>query len=184
MTGNQTTDLQLACLIASGDTDAFDALFRKYYAHLCDLAFRFVKSHDATEDIVQQIFVRIWTYHSQWLPAVSVRAYLERAVRNSALNYIKHTQLLMTAFENEPERGTGDVVEELDKRATLRRVSEAVDILPERCRTVFLLSRERGLTYAEISAELGISKKTVETQMGRALKVLRKCLGEPLSISH
>lgn len=174
MKDHSSDDLKLAARIRSGDSKAFDTLFRRYYVHLCDVVFHLVRSHDATEDIVQEVFCRMWVERSTWLPNISVRAYLEMSVRNSALNYIKHQRVVVAAAEKESELLSGDVAEEMDRRAVLRRISEAVDLLPQRCRVIFLMSREDGLTYTEISAKLGISNKTVETQIGRALKVLRR----------
>lgn len=178
----QVNDLELAERVGLGDTKAFDELFRKYYVHLCNLAFQFVKSRDATEDIVQEVFSRIWIDRFQWMPKVSVRSYLEKTVRNAALNHIKHAQVVASAPCREPESFVHDVVDEIDRRVILKHILDAIDLLPKGCRTVFLLSREEGLTYSQISAELGISKKTVETQMGRALKSLRKTLMAHLSV--
>jgi len=159
-------------------------LFRKYYSPLCDFVMRIVKSRDATEDIVQEVFARLWIDRTDWFPEISVRAYLHKAVRNTALNYLKHLQVITSWSARQPEVSGGDIVEEVANRELLTAIQEAIDRLPDGSRTIFLLNREEGLTYTEIADVLNISKKTVETQMGRALKALRRYVMEPEAGSH
>jgi RNA polymerase sigma-70 factor (ECF subfamily) len=179
MSTSLESDSQLADEIRRGNGAAFDRLFRKYYSPLCDFVMRIVKSHDATEDIVQEVFARLWIDRSDWIPEISVRAYLHKAVRNTALNYLKHLQVITSWSSKQPETYSNDVVEEVANRELLSALQEAIEQLPDGSRTIFLLSREEGLTYTEIADVLNISKKTVETQMGRALKTLRRHVLEP-----
>ena len=178
------SDSQLSDEIRKGNGAAFDRLFRKYYSPLCDFVTRIVKSQDATEDIVQEVFARLWIDRAEWLPEISVRAYLHKAVRNTALNYLKHLQVITSWSSKQSEISGGDVAEEVANRELLSALHEAIEHLPEGSRTIFLLNREEGLTYTEIADVLNISKKTVETQMGRALKALRRCVTEPTLKSH
>lgn len=173
------SDSQLAHGIRKGNATAFDELFRKYYSLLCDSVLRIVKSHDAAEDIVQEVFARLWIDRAEWYPDISVRGYLHKAVRNTALNYMKHLHVVTNWSESQPETFGGDVAEEVANRELLTTLQQAIQLLPEGSRTIFLLNREEGLTYAEIANVLSISPKTVETQMGRALKALRKHVLEP-----
>ncbi len=172
------TDMQLANLIRDGDTQAFDALFLRYYTPLCHLAARMLKSVDASEDVVQDVFLRIWTGRANWVLNVSVRAFLERAVRNASIDSIRHASYVVRSSESDLGSGRGDMLAELDNRTALENAQEAISNLPEGSRTIFLLSRVDGMTYAQIAERLGISVKTVETQMGRALKELRKSIAE------
>ncbi len=121
---------------------------------------------------------------AEWVPDVSVRAYLHKAVRNTALNYLKHLQVITSWSAQQPESSAGDVVDEVTNRELLIALHEAIELLPEGSRTIFLLNRDEGLTYAEIAEVLNISKKTVETQMGRALKALRRHIMEPAAKSR
>lgn len=178
------SDSQLADEIRKGNALAFDALFRRYYSSLCDSVLRIVRSHDSSEDIVQEVFARLWIDRGDWFPEVSVRAYLHKAVRNTALNYLKHLHVVTSWSGSQPESLGGDVVEEVANRELLATLQQAIEHLPEGSRTIFLLSREEGLTYAEIADVLSISQKTVETQMGRALKALRHSILEPVDRQH
>lgn len=175
------SDSRLADEIRLGNGLAFDDLFRKYYSSLCDFVLRIVKSRDATEDIVQEVFARLWIDRAEWFPEVSVKAYLHKAVRNTALNYLKHLHVVTSWSQNQPESTVGDIIEDIANREMLAALRKAIEELPEGSKTVFLLSREEGLTYAEIADVLNISPKTVETQMGRALKALRRSVLQPVS---
>lgn len=170
--------MQLANLIRDDDTEAFDVLFLRYYTPLCQLAARMLKSVDASEDVVQDVFLRIWTGRANWVLNASVRAFLERAVRNATIDFIRHARYVVWSRDSDRELSFGDMLSEIENKTALESVQEAISNLPEGSRTIFLLSRVDGLTYAQIAVKLGISIKTVETQMGRALKELRKRIAE------
>ncbi len=172
------TDLNLAALIRGGDSRAFDTLFTRYYAPLCRYSMRFVNSRDVSEDIAQEVLIRIWIHRDRWFPESSVRCFLERAVKNASIDYLRRLRLKESREECDSEPLTGSLVDEVEKREVYQHVMEAVSLLPEGSRTIFFLSRDEGLTYQEIAERLCVSVKTVETQMGRALRALRKCVGE------
>lgn len=169
-------DSRLSEEIRESNVAAFEKLFRKYYPSLCDFAYRIVKAHDAPKDIVQEVFTQIWINRENWLPQVSVRAYLFRAVRNASLNHLKHLRVTDNWSNEQYSSVTSNLSEDFDNKELLDRTLQAIELLPERCKTIFLLSREEGLTYEEIASTLNISVKTVKTQMGRAFKVLRRLL--------
>jgi RNA polymerase sigma-70 factor (ECF subfamily) len=157
----------------------FKTVFHTYYNSLCNYAFTFVKNEDASEDIVQEVFMKIWEGRRDLLMEDSVRYYLFTAVRNNSITWLRQKKnSAITAWDGEeifnepaPERNR----EEPDQRLMLQ---SAIGRLPPKCREVFLLSRLSGLTYKEIAASLGISVKTVENQLGKALKIIRVFLKE------
>jgi RNA polymerase sigma-70 factor (ECF subfamily) len=168
------TDSDLGA-IRAGDREAFARLFRHWYPRLAEYALRLLDSRDAAEDAVQEVFVALWKGRERLPEPDSLAGYLHRAVRNRALNQLRGRRtagrwLSMQDPEPqiEPEADTGLADRELDAayRAALAE-------LAPRGREIFLLSRERGLTYSQIAETLGISVKTVETMMGRALAALR-----------
>ncbi len=169
-------DSRLSEEIRASNVAAFEKLFRKYHSSLCDFAYRIVKAHDTPEDIVQEMFTHIWIDRENWFPQVSVKAYLFRAVRNASLNYLKHLQVTDNWSNEQYCSITSNLLEDFDNKELLDRTLQAIELLPEGCKTVFLLSREEGLTYEEIASTLDISVKTVKTQMGRAFKALRRLL--------
>jgi RNA polymerase sigma-70 factor (ECF subfamily) len=162
--------------IRQGDQEAFEALFRKHYEALCRFALRYVESVETAEDLVQDVFFDLWKRRHAWHPERSPRAFLYGAVRNQGLKHQRwadvredvqgHEALAVVAGPQDPARTVED-------RESLEVARKVIRALPPRRRSVFLLSRRHGLTYAEIATALDISVKTVETQMGRALKALR-----------
>ena len=173
-------DAELVRRIRAGDERALEVVFRSHYAGMASFVQRFVRSPDLAEELVQDVFLKLWTKREQLAEIETLRTYLFRAARNTALNYLRRVKLERRWAE---EQGTeteplttfaadDDTVEQEVATA----VKQAIDRLPPRCREIFLMSRDGGLTYAEIARSLDISVKTVETQMGRALKSLRSSL--------
>lgn len=163
----------------AGDDAGFEALFRREYASLVRFAHRYVRDPGAAEDIVQDVFLALWQGRDRPPQPDAVRGYLFRAVRNRSLNHLRSlgtrrraaAQLAAAADTSiDPDTGAADAAR---VRAALHA---AIDALPARCRLIFTLSRDHGLSYREIAASLGVSIKTVETQMGRALRTLRERL--------
>lgn len=163
-----------------GDRIAFENIFRAYYKSLYHFAYSYVKDESA-EDVVQTVFLNVWINREQWNPPGTVKQYLFKAVRNEALNMIRHKQV-----EAEAEEYVTRIFDELKRRSyseegpeaekLKKAIQEGVEQLPPACRQIFLLNRTSGLTYAEIADVLEISFSTVSTQIGRALKHLRNHL--------
>jgi RNA polymerase sigma-70 factor (ECF subfamily) len=171
-------DRELLARIRRGDKRAFDALFREYYGPLVGLAESLLRRRAEAEEVVQDVMLELWRRRETLAIDESWRAYLFRAVRNRALNELRHERVaeLAAPFVRgessvSPTAHAQVVAEELDD-AIVRSVAG----LPEPVREVFELSRKNGLKYAEIANVLGISVKTVEARMGRALKELRERL--------
>lgn len=158
---------------------AFDALVHKLYAPLCRAAFRITASHDTAEDVVTEALAAFWNRraHIRW--SVSVRSYLYRAVRNRALDAMRRDRnarhVPLEEADAVPDDRPGAVPTEPigDLERALERVVAA---LPERCRLVYVLCREEGMTYAEVADVLGISVKTVDAQLCRAVTRIRSAL--------
>jgi RNA polymerase sigma-70 factor, ECF subfamily len=170
-----------------GDREVFERMFRNYYKRLHGFAFSYVKRRECAEDIVQTVFLRIWTNRTSWDPPGKVRHYLFTAVRNEALNFLKHQKVqadseaeITETFRELKER---TFYEETPESEELKKaIQKEIDQLPKSCREIYLLNRRSGLTYSEIADHLGISINTVGTQMGRALKTLRENLSDYLPI--
>lgn len=168
--------------LRNGDQAAFDAVFRQWYEPLCRYAARLAEGDmDEAEDLVQQVFVKLWEQHARLDIAWSLKAYLYKTVHNAALNrlraantrsrYLEHNALQLENTHVTPDETSSELGERLQK---------ALDLLPPQCRLVFELSRFEELKYREIADQLGISIKTVETQMGKALRLLRFQLADYL----
>ena len=162
--------------IRLGDRDAFEVVFRTYYAKLADYANGLVRGRDGAEDVVQEVFVALWTQRERLTTPDNLVGYLYRAVRNRSLNQLRHQRMVadwQTKQAAEEPNYSPPADREAQSAEIAEAVRQAVSTLSPRCRQVFELSRDGGLTYPEIASTLGISIKTVETLMGRALKGVR-----------
>ncbi len=166
-----------------GDQSALEDLFRNYYDGLCKFVSGFTNSATDVEDMVQDIFVNIWRNRSSWHPKGSIRSYLFKAAHNQAINCLKARQSKDTVRIMDdalPSDLSTDPVEKMIDKDMSASVDRAIQKLPEKCRTAFVLNRQEGLSYTEVADVLGISVKTVENQIAHALKELRKDLRDLL----
>lgn len=165
--------------IRNDDRDAFKALFDTYYASLCHYASHFLNDDALSEEVVQELFVRLWEKRKSLDVETSVRQYLFRSVRNGCLNQIQHDKVRRLHGTRLKEALTSENPSEdfLITPEMILKLEEGIESLPEKRREIFRLSREKGLKYREIAEKLKISVKTVEAQMGLALKTLRSKIG-------
>jgi RNA polymerase sigma-70 factor (ECF subfamily) len=171
-------DRELLGRIRQSDEQAFDTLFRQYYAALVAFTESFLRSRAVAEEVVQDVMLEVWRRREILQLDVGWRSYLFRAARNRALNDLRHTRVAQRAepYVRGPESVEASSPAELDARELERAFRRVLAGLPESVREVFEMSRRDGLTYGEIAGALGISVKTVEARMGRALKELREQL--------
>lgn len=177
-------EARLIALLRSGDADAFERVYRAYVVALCRLADSYVRSRDAAEDIVQDLFTWLWANRHGFHPEHGLRAYLFGAVRNRALNALRDeaTASRVTLVQSSSATSVSAAADaELMASDLETAIQAAVEGMPPRCRQVFVLLRTQALTYAEVAIILGISPKTVEVHMSRALAILRARLGPWLS---
>lgn len=170
-------------LIKQGDESAFEQMFREHYQALCAFANSYLLDLDNAEEIVQNVFYKIWERRETLEINTSIKSYLFSSVRNACLNELKHDKVkqehegFVKATQSE---GKEDGL--LEQKELGYEINEAIESLPERCKEVFKLNRLEGLKYREVAELLNISEKTVEHQMGKALKVLREKLVHYVSI--
>ncbi len=178
-------DNDIAVSIQKGDIAAFESVFKAHYKSLCSYAMAMLKDMDQADEVVQQVFCKIWERRSSLQITSSVKAYLYRSVRNDCLNQLKHIKIKEQYIKHNSDysnMGSDSASHKLLGRELEMKVQEAIDELPEQCAIIFRLSRFEELKYKEIAEQLSISIKTVENQMGKALKLLRVKLAEYISL--
>lgn len=152
----------------------FEADFTRYYRPLCLFALHYTQSHEAAEDIVQQLFTEIWERIRQdRFDVAALKPYLYTAVKNRCLKWLakQQTVSLQESDSASLSEEEADQVAEAEREDALWRW---IDELPAECRRVFLLAKQQQLSYKEIARQLQISEKTVENHIGKALKRLRE----------
>ena len=161
----------------AGNPALFEDVFKTHFKGLHAYACSIVKDDAAAEEMVQNVFYKLWERKSEVRIEQSVAAYLYRAVYNESLNYLRHNKVKAT-YQDHALRNSGEGAG--TDPATLRELQQKIDAtingLPEQCRTIFQMSRFEDLKYRTIADRLGISVKTVENQMGKALRILRSKL--------
>lgn len=166
----------------AGDKLAFDQLFRQYYTPLVRFCFRFVADIDIASEIVQDLFVKLWTNRESLKISGDFKSYMMKSVHNATITYINkeraHAETNLRVFGSEGE--AADPSEELQGNHLEAAYRRIIDAMPEKRREVFTLSRFDGLKYSEIAERLQISLKTVEAHMSAAIKQLKEGLKDYL----
>jgi RNA polymerase sigma-70 factor, ECF subfamily len=160
-------------------SDLIKDLFKTYYSPLVKLVYRMLKNVEASEDIVQDVFVKVWNNRENLDQDKSIKSYLYRSAINTALNYIEKNKrsVQITKMEAVTDQHKGNSTEEkMNFKELESRVSAAIDTLPPKCKAIFVMSRYDELSYKEIAESLELSIKTVENQIGKALGILRENL--------
>ena len=166
-------------------TASFEILFRTYRSRLCAFAERYVGCPDTAEEVVEDVFLRVWAQRKfEDGCCESPKRYLYTAVRNQALKVLEHQRVVERWREtarahalvpgmSQPPAAADEALHADQFAAALQ---QAIDRLPDRCRQAYVLHRQQGNSQAEIAAIMGISVRTVETQLARAAKALRQHL--------
>ena len=165
------------------DEKAFHTLFQYFFSPLSLYAHRYIDDMETCEDIVQEVFYRIWRDRKGLNIQSSGRGYLMMCVRNNCLDLIRKQQIERKWMEGVLD--SQEEEEEFDLYATVeleQLFNDVLKRLPERVSTIFCMQRMEGKTYVEIAKELDISVKTVEADMSKALKFLRQELKEYLPL--
>lgn len=172
------TEKQLLSRLRQGDESAFRTLFDQYYKTILLTANHLIKDQNLAQDVTQDVFVALWKNREKLPDPLNLPAYLKRAAINKSLNFLQSRKHHIGAgpepLQHLKEK---DNPEKSQEATELKQVVQnCIDELPPRCRTIYILKRNEGLSHDEISEQLGISKKTIENQMTKALKSLKQAV--------
>ncbi len=180
---NMTTadDILLLKLIKNGDEHAFKHLFDSYFVSLCRYINIYLDNFAETEELALDIFTYLWENREQVEIKLSFKAYLFQAARNRCLNALRDRKQTTPLNEALQETLQDKDYPTLEMEELNQLIQDAICTLPEKCREVFLKSRQKNMSNQEIAEEMEISVKTVEAQITKALKRIKKFLGEGYS---
>ena len=157
--------------------DSFKELYTSLYNKVLFFARKYMDSIESSEEVVSEVFLKIWKKRNDIQINSSFQSYLYTAVKNKCLDFLRKEG--NRKFEDESalhmvSANHSNTLEIIHSDELYTKIEAAINQLPKDRRRVFLMSRTEGLKYKEIADKLGISIKTVETQMGRSLKFLRE----------
>ena len=161
--------------LKEGKEVAFDYLFRTRYKNLCRFAATFVIHFDVAEDIVQEVFEKVWKKSTRIDEGESIDSYLFVAVRNACFTFLKNKRERVDLEAVKQNLETPEEVIEFDT-PELNRLWREIDNLPVQCKIVFKLVVLEDMKYKDVADSLDISVNTVKTQMKIAYKTLREKL--------
>ncbi|GAB3989443.1 RNA polymerase sigma-70 factor [Spirosoma daeguense] len=175
---HQFADTQLISALEGGDRDAFAEIYSRYWSLLYRLAYQKLRSRETAEELVQDLFVSIWTKRNQ-TTIRELRPYLLTALRFSIINHIESLRVherFVTYYESFLSQTDTEPADELALQDLTDAVERSLQTLPEKSQQVFRMSRFEYLTIPEIAQHLGLSEKAVEYHLTRALRVVRENL--------
>ncbi|MGV3765540.1 MAG: RNA polymerase sigma factor [Chitinophagaceae bacterium] len=176
--GNEHSEQELLLRMAEGDADAFRAMYDMYYTRLCFFAASYTGDLAEAEDLVQELFIRLWRKRTD-LPQVShVKTYLYTSARNAAFDFLKSKKRQHLRQETLELADQWEALEEtaLVREEVLQQVIAELEALPDKYKTVLKLLFIEGKTYAEISALLNLPQATIRKQKERAVALLQSVL--------
>jgi RNA polymerase sigma-70 factor (ECF subfamily) len=172
------SDMQLIGRLKADDEAALTMIYRRYWQSLFKAAYNILKDRQACEDIIQELFIKLWDCRAEVEISISLKAYLYASVRYGVYRQIRTGSVKSEIFDDLIERlHTPATHNSIEHKELLLQISQVIDTLPEKCREVYKLSREECLSHKEIALQLNISTKTVENHLTKALRELRGSLG-------
>ncbi len=173
-------DSELLHLLKQGDSNAFDAIYERYWETLYKHAYFTLRCRDTAMDVVQEVFTWLWQ-HREEAQISSLKYYLKAATRFKMANHIRSGKYQQALINNlSYTTATSVDASDMTLRELKKIVSMAVSQLPQQCRTIYHLSRDEQLSHAEIARQLNITAKTVENQITIALRRIRLFIGHSL----
>jgi len=170
-------DMQLLRFLQEENEEAFAEIYNRHWKRIYTLALSYLKSPEAAQDVVQDVFVKIWMNKENLLHVKEFKPYVFVTARNLIISSLRNTIFYVSLDPDEqveeelllPER-------QLSYKESVNLLHRAIELLPPQQQRAYKLSRDEGMRYEEIAQEMGISKLTVRTHMTNALSFIRKYL--------
>lgn len=169
------TDKELKKGLRDGEEIAYKALFFKYYDWLCNYIYKLNDDYALSEDIVQDIIIKLWENRNTIVIQSSLKNYLFKSCHNQFLQHVRKEKIKLDFLDSLRWDILYEIYSEEDVTQTkINKLHELINELPPRCKDVFMKSKFEKKKYREIAEDMNISIKTVENQMSKALNYLRE----------
>ncbi len=186
MKGNRPNS-ELVKLLKKGDVVAFDAIYNKYCRKLHGFVLMYLKQEEDAEEIVQEVFIKIWNSRDKIDVYASFESFLFTIAYNATMSLLRKRMTEAKSREYlksvQQIEGAEEVIEELQFKELNDQLESLLERLTPRQKEIFQLSREEGLTHAEIAQKLNISESTVNNHLVTILKFLKNNIDSSLAVS-
>jgi RNA polymerase sigma-70 factor (family 1) len=169
-------DQTLVQLLQKGNVEAFDLLFEGYSSRLFGFALKYFKNEADAEELVQEVFVKVWENRQMLKSELSFKSYLFTIALNQIRKHFnkKATSLrYLESLQNEPEFTENQAINDDNYESALVQINLIIEQMPPRRREIFIKSKMEGKSSKEIAAELNISAGTVDNQVSESLRFIR-----------
>lgn len=176
MIENQIKDIDLVEKLRKGDLEAFDLIFKKYSDRLYGFALNYLKTKEETEELVQNVFLKIWENRRTLKRRSNLKSFLFTIAYNEICSLFRRKKLCDKLYKEIGYLGnsSNEMEDRLEYQSVLEQVEHIIDKLPEKQRIIFIKSRKEGKSTKEIAAEMNLAPGTVDNHISSALKFIRK----------
>lgn len=174
-------EMLLDLIKQSDDRAAFAELYERYWESLTDIAYQRLKSVEAAQEAVQDIFVKLFLRRSELELKSNVEAYLKTALKYKVYNAYRSQQIhsnYVAHVMNENTVDSSNPLQSLQTKELKEKINNVALLMPDKCKEVFLLSKFENLSHVEIAERMGISVSTVKKHITKAMGIMRANLGE------
>lgn len=170
-------DFQLLQLLREGDEDAFAEIYNRYWKRVFSIALRYIKSPEAAQDAVQDVFIKIWTGKEHLSQVRDFKPYIFVTARNLIISSLRNKIFhVFLGTEEQLEEETFLPEQQLSYKESMDLLHKAIQLLPPQQQRAYMLSRDEGMTYEQIAGEMAISRLTVRTHISKAIQFIRTYL--------
>ena len=175
MTDDFSDDKTLLEALEKGDEKAFAYLMHYFFKKLCVYAYSLCKDKDQAEDIVQNVFLKLWKRRESLNNTIKLNGFLYKSVYNEFIDQYRQTKKVILLEKKHIDLLSKVVDEEPDSNfeKLVKTINTEIDNLPPKCKEVVILSKKEGLTNIEIAEFLKISIKSVESHITKAYKIIK-----------
>lgn len=167
----------LQLMLEKGNKKAFTDFYTQYFKRLLIESDKYVKDIYVAEEVVQDVFLKIWERSDDLTQIQSIKSYLYRSVINASINYVNRQRNLEQHHQKMVDEFTEDQADQLDEENELIvLLFDEIEKLPPKCKEIFKMNRFERLKYREIALKLELSERTVENHIANALKLLREAM--------